>query len=71
MNKHVKQLQKTSFVFPLELQLKNNTGNNTLKTISVSKQDETFIIPVKEKPISLTLDPNTSLLFTGNVIEKK
>ena len=67
----IKQLQKTSFVFTLELELKNVTGNNTIKTIIVSKKEETFIIPVKEKPASLKLDPNTSLLFTGNTIEKK
>ena len=67
----VKQLQKIPFSFPLELQLKNTTVNNTIKTINVSKQEETFIIPVKEKPISFKLDPNTSLLFMGNAIEKK
>ena len=67
----IKQLQKTSFVFTLELELKNVTGNNTIKTIIVSKKEETFIIPVKEKPASVTLDPHTSLLFSGNVMEKR
>ena len=67
----VKQLQKTSFVFSLEFQLKNSNGNNTIKTIPVSKQEETFVISVKEKPASVILDPNTSLLFSGNAMEKK
>ncbi|MGZ8559082.1 MAG: M1 family aminopeptidase [Chitinophagaceae bacterium] len=67
----VRQLQITPFVFPLEIKLKNAIGNNTIKTISVSKKEETFIIPIKEKPSLLTLDSNTSLLFTGNTIETK
>jgi aminopeptidase N len=64
----IKQLQKTPFSFPLELQLKNST---VTKTITISKQEETFFIPVKVKPTKVVLDPNTSLLFAGTVIEKK
>ena len=64
----IKQLQKTPFSFPLELQLKNSTST---KTINISKQEETFLIPAKEKPAKLVLDPNTSLLFTGTASEKK
>mgnify|MGYP006346943061 CR=1 FL=1 len=64
----VKQLQKTLFSFPLDIQL--NTGAVT-KAINISKQEETFVIPVKEKPATLKLDPNTVLLFTGTVIENK
>ena len=64
----IKQLQKTPFSFPLEVQLKNNTE---IKTVNISKQEETFVIPVKEKPAKLILDPNTSLLFIGSAMEKK
>ena len=64
----LKQLQKTTFSFPLEVQLKNYTET---KTINISKQEETFTIPVKEKPVKLVLDPNTSLLFSGTIVEKK
>jgi aminopeptidase N len=67
----VKQLQKTSFVFPLDLQINNTSDNHLLKTINVSKQEETFFIPITQKPAKLALDPNTSLLFTGNAFEKK
>jgi aminopeptidase N len=67
----VKQLQKTSFVFPLDLQINNVSGNHSLKTINVSKQEETFFIPVTQKPAKLALDPNISLLFMGNATEKK
>lgn len=66
----VKQLQETPFVFPMDLQL-NTSGNLLLKTINISKEEETFFIPVKQKPTKLVLDPNTSLLFLGTAIEKK
>jgi len=63
----VKQLQKIPLSFPLEIQLKNSEGT---KAINISKKEETFFIPVKEKPAKLILDPRTVLLFTGTVIEK-
>ncbi len=64
----VKQLQKKPFSFPLELQLQNSLAT---KTIKISKPEETFVIPIKEKPAKVILDPNTSLLFTGIIVEKK
>ncbi len=67
----IKQLQKTPFVFPLELQLNNAVGDHSSKTINISKQEETVYIPVKEKPVKIILDPKTSLLFAGVVSEKK
>lgn len=67
----IKQLQKTPFEFPLEIQLKNASGDYSTKTINISKQEETIYIPVKEKPIKLILDPKTSLLYAGTVMEKK
>lgn len=67
----VKQLQKTAFVFPLDLEINNVSGNHSLKTINISKQEETFVIPLKEKLVKLILDPNTSLLFNGTATEKK
>ena len=67
----IKQLQKTAFVFPLELQLNNTSGDHSTKTINISKPEETIYIPVKEKPIKIILDPKTSLLFTGVATEKK
>jgi aminopeptidase N len=67
----IKQLQKSAFVFPLEISLKNATGNDPIKTINISKQEETFLLSVTQKPAALILDPKTSLLFTGAVIEKR
>jgi hypothetical protein len=66
----VKQLQKNLFAFPLELRL-DNVENSVAKTVRVSKQQETFILPVKQKPGEIKLDPLTSLLFTGSITEKK
>ena len=67
----VKQLQKNAFVFPLELSLTGVSGNNQTTIVNVSKQEETFLVSVKEKINSVTLDPKTSLLFEGMAIEKK
>ncbi|HZI53508.1 MAG TPA: M1 family metallopeptidase, partial [Chitinophagaceae bacterium] len=67
----VKQLQKNVFVVPLELSLTSVSGNNQTATVNVSKQEETFLVSVKEKINSVTLDPKTSLLFEGMAIEKK
>ncbi len=67
----IKQLQKTSFSFPLEIELTNTSGGKQLKVFNVSKQEETFSFPVKEKTRTITLDPNLSLLFSGNITEKK
>ncbi len=67
----IKQIQKNPLAFPLEIQLNNVSGGNLVKMINITKQQETFLIPVKEKVTSLKLDPHTSLLFSGNVVEKK
>lgn len=67
----VRQLQKLPFAFPLEIELKNVTGDDPIKTINISKQEETFLLSVTRKPAGLILDPKTSLLFTGAVIEKR
>jgi len=66
----VKQLQENVFAFPLELQLKGESGNNQLAVIKISKSEETFTVPVKEKISSVILDPNVSLLFEGKASVK-
>ena len=63
----VKQLQENAFAFPLELQLQSDTGNNQLAIIKISKPEETFSVPAKEKISSVILDPNVSLLFEGRI----
>ena len=63
----VKQLQENAFAFPLELQLQSETGNNQRVVIKISKPEETFFVPAKEKISSVILDPNISLLFEGRI----
>ena len=68
----VDQLQKNGpFSFPLELSIQTATGKPVLQKITVSKTTEMFIISVKEKPVKIELDPNTSLLFAGSATELK
>ena len=66
----VKQLQKNAFAFPLELQLKSESGNSQVVTIKISKQEESFSISVKDNISKVILDPNVSLLFEGNASVK-
>ena len=66
----VKQLQENAFAFPLELQLKSESGNGQLAVVKISKPEETFSILVKEKISLVILDPNISLLFEGKASVK-
>lgn len=61
----VEQLQNDPFRFPLEIAF----GNTTTEKLLISKKTETFNFPVKEKPVQVLADPNTSLLFEGTVEE--
>jgi aminopeptidase N len=63
----VNQLQKTPFCFPLDLELKTLPGNSLFKTITLSKKEEIFFIPVKETITGLIPDPRISLLFEATV----
>jgi aminopeptidase N len=66
----VKQLQKTGlFSFPLDLAIEGNTDTKFRHTIN--NESETFIIPVKSRPVKIIADPYTSLLFDGMVTEQK
>ncbi|WP_276501091.1 M1 family metallopeptidase [Terrimonas pollutisoli] len=66
----IRQQQKVPFVFPLDLQLKTATGFSSVKSIQVSKQEETFFLPVKGQITSVKADPETALLFEGNITGK-
>ena len=62
----VKQLQQKLFQFPLDIQIQAVSGKSKWETLSVTKQNQQFSIPVKEKPGKLYLDPKISLLFEGS-----
>jgi aminopeptidase N len=60
-----RQLQPDLFEFPIDIQVKFTSSKMLFQTLSVSKQQQQFIIKVKEKPLQLVWDPHTSLLFEG------
>ncbi len=57
------QASKTIFNFPLDVQITYGDNSSEIKTLSITKEKEAITLPVKEKPVSLTLDPNVKLLF--------
>ena len=63
----VKQLQKPFFQFSLEIGIGLASGKIQFETMEVNQQEQTFSFSLKEKPQKLSLDPNTSLLFHGNI----
>jgi aminopeptidase N len=67
----VKQLQpRGNFQFPLEIQIQEqNNSNPVKKLIHISKNSETFLIPLQSGPASFEVDPMISLLFEGTVKE--
>jgi aminopeptidase N len=68
---NVLQQGKTLFNIPLEVGIIYKDGQQELKRITVSKAAETFVINTKEKPMRILLDPNTNLLFDGNINEQQ
>ena len=67
----IKQLQKSPFQFPLEINAITVSGKTITQTINVTTATQTFLLPVKEKISSIQLDPKVSLLFEGTLSEQK
>jgi len=66
----VDQLQQSvPFVFPLEIDLIADNKKTETRTLQITKQSETFHIPVSNNLKSIFPDPNTSLLFEARVIK--
>jgi hypothetical protein len=65
------QLQKSEdFEFPFEILIQESTVTMPKRMIkAVSKRSETFVFPVKSKPVRVEIDPMTSLLFEGKLTE--
>jgi len=64
----IDQIQKQgAFQFPFQLQLQTASGKSSTETLNITKQTETFNIPVKESIVNIYADPNTSLLFDGKI----
>lgn len=64
-----KQKNEYTFVFPLEVKLIYNDNTEELKTINISKRNETFTIPLRMSLKEIVYDPNIWLLFE-NVSEE-
>jgi aminopeptidase N len=62
----VNQLQNKAFQFPLDVKIQLASGKMQLEIVDITKQTQQFSLPVKEKPLQLSLDPDTSLLFEGS-----
>jgi hypothetical protein len=57
-------LQKQLFEFPLEIKIVFYSGGKILyKRMNISKQSESIVVAVKEKPTKLIMGPDVSLLF--------
>jgi aminopeptidase N len=65
----VDQVQTGLFQFPLDISVINTKSK--IEKLIVSKRSETFIFPLKEKPLKLLADPFTSLLFDGTIVQLK
>ncbi len=67
----VKQTQAPVFQFPLQLGITTEKGNSRLETLTITRQDETFKIPIAEGVKQVALDPQVRLLFEGSLQEVK
>jgi aminopeptidase N len=54
------------FQFPLQIKLEGKQGLE-IKTLNITKQSETFSIPVNAPTRAITADPNTLLLFDSRI----
>jgi aminopeptidase N len=70
LNVLINQHQKTSFQFPLEIELVFQDGSTQRETLDVNKSKQTFELNSTKKPVKIVLDPDTWLLFEGTVSEK-
>lgn len=69
----VKQLQSAgNFEFPFEILIQESLVTMPKRMIkNVNAAVQTFLFPVKSKPVRVEADPMTSLLFEGNIREIK
>lgn len=69
----VTQMQQPGdFEFPLEILIQESNADMPKRMIrEVKKNIETFVFPMKKKPLRFEIDPMSSLLFEGTVTEAK
>ena len=62
---------ETVFNIPLEIEIRFSAGKKITMPLNITSKLQSFIWPVKEKPLTIIADPNTSLLFEGRISELK
>jgi aminopeptidase N len=68
----IEQIQKDIiFNLPLEIEIVSSNGKKMIMPLQITSRQQSFTIPVAQKPISITPDPKVSLLFEGNITELK
>jgi aminopeptidase N len=70
VNITIQQSGKDMFQFPLEIGLIDAAGKQIVHKISITSARASFSFPFNNKPAKVILDPNTALLFEGNITEK-
>lgn len=56
-----------AFVFPLDLGIAGADGKTRIETVNVTSDRAHFVIAAESKPATVTLDPETRLLFRGTI----
>jgi len=70
----IRQVQRDTepFRFPLDLGVEGEDGSvHRVETVQVSQRDETFQFPSEEPPSQIVLDPDTWLLFQGELAKAR
>lgn len=66
----VRQTQETKFTTPLEIGVKEDDGSLNIKTLQLAGKETKFSFPAEKQPLELILDPQTWLLFEGEISMK-
>jgi aminopeptidase N len=67
----IQQNQHENFSFPLEVLIKFSSGKTLKQVFQVAAKTGSFLVPVKQKPEIIIMDPGINLLFTRTVEEMK
>lgn len=63
----IQQTQTSKFTTPIEIGVKTNGGSVDIQTVQLAGKEVKFSFPAEKKPLELILDPQTLLLFEGEI----
>jgi len=66
----VRQTQETKFSAPLEIGVKEDDGSMDIQTLQLAGKETKFSFNAEKSPQKLILDPQTWLLFEGEISKK-